>query len=142
MRVSGVSRGVRANALPEALPESPRRGRTGDGMACGLRGEIADSVSGLATADSLREKGAVDGEKKGPVSKEQPEAQPAAAEPTKVGEYGPKLDDAMALAESLVVSVPAATAPAEATISASATDSSAILDWWYIRLLHLKIYVY
>lgn len=55
---------------------------------------IADPVSGLAIADSVNEKDAVEGVKKGPVSKEQPaEVQPVAAGPTKVGENCPKLDD-------------------------------------------------
>ena len=60
----------------------------------------------MATDGSVEERDAVDGEKKGPVSKEQPEAaQPVAAAPTKVGEYFPKLDDVTALVEALVVFV-------------------------------------
>jgi hypothetical protein len=43
---------------------------------------------------SFEERDATDGVGKGPVSKAQPgEAQPVAAEPTKVGENSPKLDD-------------------------------------------------
>ena len=52
----------------------------------------------------------MDGEKKGPVSKEQPEAQPVAAGPTKVGENSPKLDDVTALVGALVVFVTGAAA--------------------------------
>jgi hypothetical protein len=41
----------------------------------------------------VEESDAAEGERKGPVSREQPEEQPVAAGPTKVGEYSPKLDD-------------------------------------------------
>ena len=80
----------------------------------------------------------MDGETKGPVSKEQPEPpQPVAAGPTKVGEYDPKLDDVMALVGALVVSVTGAVAAApETTTRAAASDSSASLDWRCIGFLH------
>src|SRR5208282_1725405 len=48
-----------------------RRARPGDGITFGL-GKIPDSFSGLGTTASVEARGAVDGEKKGPVSKEQP----------------------------------------------------------------------
>jgi hypothetical protein len=75
------------------------RGGTGDGMAFGPRGKTADWASGLtasgftAAAEAASDVVvvAVDGEKKGPVSNEQPLAQPVAAGPTNVGEDSPKL---------------------------------------------------
>jgi hypothetical protein len=48
-----------------------RRVRPGDGKTFGLD-KIPNSVSGLVTAAPLEARDAVDGEKKGPVSKEQP----------------------------------------------------------------------
>jgi hypothetical protein len=83
----------------------------------------------LAIAGALEGRSAVDGEKNGPVSKEQPEAQPVAAGPTKVGEYSPNLDDVMAL-------VTGAAATPEAATSATAIHSSANLDWPHIGFLH------
>lgn len=113
---------------------APPRGRVGDGRASGRSGEIADPASGLAAAEEadaaeLRERDAVDGEKKGPVSREQPEAQPVAAGPAKVGEYFPKLDEVMPLVlDDVMPLVPfvtgAAPAVPEASISATGNDSN------------------
>src|ERR1022692_766845 len=111
------------------LPEGPRRGRPWIGIAFGLRDGIADSVSGLAAVASLEATDAVDGEKKGPVSKEQPgTTQPVAAGPTKVGENCPKLVDVMALVGALDVSVSAVAASTEMTASATATTISVNRD--------------
>jgi hypothetical protein len=91
----------------------------------------------LAAADSLEAR--VDGEKKGPTSKEQPAAsQPVAAEPTKVGEYCPKLDEVGKFVGALDVSGTAAAAAADATTNAPAIADSANRDWRYIGFLPLK----
>jgi hypothetical protein len=61
-----------------------------------------------------------------------------AAGPAKVGEYCPKLDDAMALVVAAAAMVPACAGcvnPA-ATASATDSDSSANLDWRYMGFLH------
>jgi hypothetical protein len=68
------------------------RGRFGSGILRGLPEGIADPFKRLLKGSC--EKGSVDGEKNGPVSKEQPFAvQPVAAGPTKVGENSPKVED-------------------------------------------------
>jgi hypothetical protein len=69
-------------------------------MALGPCGKIAErdsgaAAKGAATAGPLDEIDFVDGEKKGPVSNEQPLVQPVAAGPTNVGEFSPKLIDLM-----------------------------------------------
>src|SRR6516162_3045406 len=48
------------------------RGRLCDGITLGLGDGIEDSVGGLAPVEFFEKRGAVDGVKKGPVSKEQP----------------------------------------------------------------------
>jgi hypothetical protein len=61
------------------------------------------------------------------VSKEQPEAQPVAAEPVKVGETLPRLLDLTALVVLTVLAVVAtwaAAAPPDATTSATGSDNS------------------
>jgi len=79
---------------------APGRGGTGEGKAFGPRGRTADSASGAATNGAATNEPLdgidfVDGEEKGPVSNEQPLAQPVAAGPTKVGVFSPKLVDLM-----------------------------------------------
>jgi hypothetical protein len=69
-------------------------------MAFGPCGKTADrargaATKGAATAGPPAGIDFVDGEKKGPVSNEQPLAQPVAAGPTNVGEFSPKLVDLM-----------------------------------------------
>jgi hypothetical protein len=84
-----------------------------------------------ALGAGLADRCAVDGVANGPVSKWQPEAQPAAAEPTKVGLNDPRLDD-LTLDDVTVVAVVfatgAAAAPPENATNATGsakTDTSA-----------------
>jgi len=69
------------------------RGRLCDGITLWLVTESAVRAAASFAAESTDEREAVDGEKNGPVSKEQPDAQPVAAGPAKVGGNSPKLDD-------------------------------------------------
>jgi hypothetical protein len=62
--------------------------------------ESADSTSGppaTVALDAPFGSDAVEGVGKGPESSEQPEEQPVAAGPTKVGEKVPRLDDVIVL---------------------------------------------
>ena len=84
------------------------RGRFGSGILRGLPEGITDPFNRLLKGSW--EKGCVDGEKNGPVSKEQPFAvQPVAAGPTKVGENSPKVED---VTVGFVAGAPAAAASA------------------------------
>jgi hypothetical protein len=54
-------------------------------MICGAKDEVADRLRGPATAAAFEVTDSKDGDTNGPLSKVQPEAQPVAAGPTKVG---------------------------------------------------------
>jgi hypothetical protein len=92
-------------------------------MTCGPNDEAADSTSGLATASSLEARDSVDGDKKGPVSNEQPAAHPVAAGPAKVGEYSPKLDEVTADVDALAELASVAIARPQTTTRTTAIDN-------------------
>jgi hypothetical protein len=112
------------------LPLAPRA--TGAGMTCGgsdaaaFAASVFAAAAPAATAGDEAERPAVDGVETGPVSREQPEAQPVAAGPVKVGVYRPRLDDVTALVRALVVALVtgAAAAPMGAMASATTSDSA------------------
>ena len=116
-----VDVGSAATARP---PEVARWRRPfGRGMACG-RGTVVP-VGGLAAALPRDAGDPVDGVLNGPLSSEQPDGQPVAAEPANVGENCPRLDVVTALARApaaLAVAAPAV--PPKALSSATGSDSN------------------
>lgn len=89
-------------------------------MACG-RGNVAPARN-LAAALPRDAADPVDGVLNGPLSSEQPDGQPVAAEPANVGENCPRLDVVTALARAPVA--PAVAAPPKALSSATGSDSN------------------